>query len=106
MKFTYSLLFAVFLFSCQTKNEKSSEPTDSTAVASGPIVAPPTDSLSVYLPDTKSQFPKAETIKVANDPVFHQAKSYQAIPLIEVLEKFTKIQNLNIKQTQIIFECE
>ena len=106
MKFTYSLLFVILFFSCQTKNEKSNETTDSIAVASGPIVAPPADSLSVYLPDTKSQFPKAETIKVANDPVFHQAKSYQAIPLIEVLEKFTKIKNLNIKQTQIIFECE
>ena len=107
MKFTYFLLFAVFFFSCQTKNEKSNETTDSTAtVASGPIVNPPTDSLSVYLPDTKSQFPKAETIKVANDPVFHQAKSYQAIPLIEVLEKFTRIKSLDVKQTQIIFECE
>ena len=106
MKLNYFLFIAIFFFSCKTKSEKGNEIKDSTGVASGPIVAPPADSLSVYLPDTKSQFPKAETIKVANDPVFHQAKSYQAIPLIEVLEKFTKIKNLNIKQTQIVFECE
>ena len=106
MKLNYFLFIAIFFFSCKTKSEKGNEIKDSTGVAIGSIVAPPADSLSVYLPDTKSQFPKAETIKVANDPVFHQAKSYQAIPLIEVLEKFTKIKNLNIKQTQIVFECE
>jgi mono/diheme cytochrome c family protein len=43
---------------------------------------------------------------VANDPVFHSAKSYKAIPLLDILEKYTKIKNLDITQTQIVFECE
>jgi len=70
---------------------------------------PPKDSLSLYLPDLKSNpsLPKTQTITVNDDPVFHRVKSYEAIPLEAILSQFLPAyKNLDIKQTQIIFECE
>lgn len=45
-------------------------------------------------------------ITVPDDPVFHQAKRYQAIPLILVLQQIKGFERLNPQQTQLVFECE
>jgi mono/diheme cytochrome c family protein len=68
---------------------------------------PKKDSLSVYLPDIKASLPEAQTVEVKDDPVFFKAKSYKAIPLLTVLDQFLPAyKSLDIKQTQIVFECE
>jgi mono/diheme cytochrome c family protein len=104
------IAISLFLASCnQSKKTDSQQVTDSTiADLDSSIVAQPTDSLSIDLLTLKDkrQIANTQVIKVDNDPVFHSAKSYKAIPLIDVLEKYTKIKSLNIKQTQIVFECE
>ncbi len=100
----------VFLFAACTQSQKTnSQQADSTvAEADSSELAEPTDSLSIDFLALQDggQLTNTQTIKVANDPVFHSAKSYKAIPLIEILEKYTKIKTLDIKQTQIVFECE
>ncbi len=100
----------VFLFAaCNQSQKTNSQQADSTvAEADSSELAEPTDSLSIDFLALQDggQLTNTQTVKVANDPVFHSAKSYKAIPLIEILEKYTKIKTLDIKQTQIVFECE
>lgn len=88
-------------------SDNQSESLDSTAVDSAAILAPKKDSLSVYLPDIKASLPEAQTVVVKEDPVFFKSKSYKAIPLQVVLDKFIPAyKRLDLKQTQIVFECE
>lgn len=101
MKIFNVFIFLILIIGCQTKKTERT----ATAIAT-PAEKPSNDSLSIYLPDLKAQFPKAEAITVSEDPVFHQSKSYQAISLKTILEKFTRMKHLDIKQTQIVFECE
>jgi mono/diheme cytochrome c family protein len=109
-KFSALFCFFVFLFSGCSQSQKTNSQQADTAIAEADssMGTPPTDSLSidfVALQD-EGQLTYSQVIKVANDPVFHSAKSYKAIPLLDILEKYTKIKTLNIKQTQIVFECE
>jgi hypothetical protein len=61
----------------------------------------------VYLPDIKASLPEAQTVEVKDDPVFFKAKSYRAISLQTVLDQFLPAyKSLNLKETQIVFECE
>ena len=80
---------------------------DSTVVDTAAVAAPKKDSLSVYLPDIKASLPEAQTVEVKDDPVFFKAKSYRAISLQTVLDQFLPAyKSLNLKETQIVFECE
>lgn len=90
----------------QTSDSQSST-ADSTVVDTAAVASPKKDSLSVYLPDIKASLPEAQTVEVKDDPVFFKAKSYKAIPLQTVLDQFLPAyKSLDIKQTQIVFECE
>jgi mono/diheme cytochrome c family protein len=101
------LLFLAVL-GCNTSQKSNNETVaDSTAVDSVASTVPKKDSLSVYLPDIKASLPEAQTVEVKDDPVFFKAKSYKAIPLLTVLDQFLPAyKSLDIKQTQIVFECE
>lgn len=103
---TFFFIFALgsCFISCNgTQTTENQSVTDST------IVVPKADSLSLYLPDLKTtaKLPEAQTVKVEDDPVFHTTKSYKAIPLREILDTFLPAyKQLDIKQAQIVFECE
>ncbi len=109
-KFLLLFCFLAFLFlACNQSKKTNSQQADTTiAEAYSTTVTPPDDSLSVdfLILKDEGQLTNSQIIKVANDPVFHSAKTYKAIPLVELLEKYTKIKQLDIKQTQIVFECE
>ncbi len=105
MKIAKLLLAIPFFIGCQNTNKKSDTSIDSTVVQQA-TMAQENDSLSVSLLDIKDSLSSTENIVVADDPVFHQSKSYKAISLKTVLEKFTKLKSLNIEQTHIVFECE
>ena len=102
-----SFLVSYLLIGCNpTTNNQNKTATDSTATA---VVVPvQADSLSIDLLvlQTKGLLAKTQTIKVADDPVFHGAKTYQGVELREILEKYTKLKTLDPAQTQIVFECE
>jgi len=90
---------------------KAAQPTGSVlspVPVAGISDAPDPDSLVLDLVALKEKdlLGKPQTIRVADDPVFFKAKTYQAVPLRGLLEKFTAIAKLNPKATQIIFECE
>lgn len=101
----YIFLFAL-IFCCNSNKKNDKKNIEAKVANSLKDVENSSDSLSINLDSVKSEFPKPETITVTDDPVFHKLKTFQAIPLINILEKFTKIKSLDPKQTQIVFECE
>lgn len=112
MKIANFYLLALGLcLGCQSKNQQTSQTDTATADSSASAVAtipPPNDSLSLYFADLQAQnkLGALTAIQVANDPVFHKAKSYQGVLMKTILEKYTLLKNLNPQQSQIVFECE
>ena len=104
MKHAITYLLGVALFwGCNSANQKNAQQTPADTLVAA-VTAPANDSLSVYFANLKLDNP--QTIRVANDPVFHGPKSYQGVLMKAVLEKYTKIKTLDPKQSQIVFECE
>ena len=98
--------FGFILVSCDSpkKTTNTNPPADNTQVA----VAMPNDSLLVDLTALKDSgaFKQTEAIRVAADPVFMAAKNFKAVPLRAFLEQYTSVKNMDVAQTQLIFECE
>ncbi len=106
---TSFFLLIILLAGCDSAKQKTSQTTrDSMAATVVVNPAPANDSLSIYLPDLKAKalLTNAQTVRVADDPVFHKPKTFQAISLKTLLETHTKLKTLNVSQTQIVFECE
>lgn len=110
MKIVLAVLgLGIVLISCTNSqtSDNQSETAGSTVADTAAVTASKKDSLSVYLPDIKATLPEAQTVEVKDDPVFFKTKSYKAISLLTVLDKFLPAyKSLDIKQTQIVFECE
>ena len=51
-------------------------------------------------------FKQTQDVRVAADPVFMSAKNFRAVPLRDFLEKYTTVENMEVAQTQLVFECE
>ncbi len=105
-KSLYGFVFLILL-GCNTsqKSEEQSLADSTSATAAAPLLKK--DSLSVYLLDIKSSLPEAQAVTVEDDPVFHRKKSYKAIALQTILDGFLPAyKNLDLKATQIVFECE
>ncbi|MFN4144947.1 MAG: c-type cytochrome [Runella sp.] len=84
-----------------TSQQNSDSTQDSTSMAIK------SDSMSIYLSDLKSQFPQAEVVTIAYDPVFFKEKKYRAVPFRQILDLFLPAyRNLDSHHTQIVFECE
>lgn len=97
-------VFCFFMFGCSAKKSPdNTEQTDSTQVIIAPV-----DSMTIDLVAWKEKgyFNQTQPVKVANDPVFHQAKSYQGIALRTVLERLPSFKNVDLNTTQVVFECE
>ncbi len=75
--------------------------------AGAATVATPHDSLTVDLLALKDRgaFQKTVAVRVVADPVFMATKSFRAVPLRAFLEKYTSVENMDVAQTQLIFEC-
>ena len=67
-----------------------------------------TDSLSIDLVALQKQGKLKNTtiITVADDPVYHAIKRYDALPLRELLKTYTSIKNIESDKYQVVFECE
>ena len=98
-----SIIAFVFLFSCQQKKEAQTSIETQTSATS-----PQTDSLSIDFVALKAQKQLGDTkkIRVDHDPVYHSTKTYKAIPLRALLEKFSSVENINPVDYKVVFECE
>jgi mono/diheme cytochrome c family protein len=102
-----ALGFGIVLVSCTNSQTSDKQSQASYSTVLDTVSIPKKDSLSVYLPDIKASLPEGQTVEVKEDPVFFKAKSYKAIPLQTVLDQFLPAyKSLNLKETQIVFECE
>ncbi|MEZ4902596.1 MAG: cytochrome c [Spirosomataceae bacterium] len=110
MKFVVALLgLSAFFVACNGSKKEESQSNQTALMADSAVISPKKDSLSLYLLDLKANpsLPESQTVTVSDDPVFHKAKSYKAIPLKTILAQFLPAyKTLDIKQAQIIFECE
>ncbi len=103
------LIFGVvlcMLIGCNSASKNKDKSVDSTA--SVPTPPPAADSLTLNLAslEVAGAFANPQTIRVADDPVFHSPKTYRVLPLRALLEKYTTLKTLDPAQTQIVFECE
>ncbi|PKK35166.1 hypothetical protein BWI96_18315 [Siphonobacter sp. SORGH_AS_0500] len=96
------LSFIPFL-ACQpsSKNTQEKPSVDSTQTLVSEL-----DSTSIDLVEKKATLGKAETITITNDPVFHKTKTFEAIPLVNVLKQIPAYAHLKPEETQVVFECE
>lgn len=106
-------LFVILLLpGCNSSSQKTTEnkSASTTTIAQTVSVSAVTanDSLSIYLPDLKVKelLTDAQTVRVADDPVFHTPKTFLAISLRTLLETHTKLRTLDANKLQIVFECE
>lgn len=104
--FVLSLLMVWCFNACQTSQQSDSTTSADSLNKDSPSPTSP-DSMSVYLPDIKAQLNPLETVVVNDDPVFHTKKSYRAVPFQRLLDEFLPAyKNLDLAQTQVVFECE
>jgi cytochrome c2 len=54
----------------------------------------------------KGLLKNTQLITVKNDPVYHKTKKFNAIPLKDILEKYTFIEKFNPADIKVVFECE
>jgi cytochrome c2 len=66
-------------------------------------IGPSTDSLTLDL--TRLNWPAPARVRVREDPVFHAAKQYDAVPLETVLRRLPGYAALAPEATQVVFEC-
>jgi cytochrome c2 len=66
------------------------------------------DSLSIDLLALKAAnlLTKTQQIKVDEDPVYHQTKSYNCVPLKALLEAHSSLKQLKPEDYKVVFECE
>lgn len=107
MKNWLSLAFIALSFAACNSSQQSDNQTKGDTTNTDTAAVAKVDSMGIFLPDLKAKFPTPETVVVADDPVFHQKKTYKAIPLQTILDTFLPAyKNLNRSETQIVFECE
>ena len=98
----YFLFFIPFL-ACQPSAQKTEE---KQSVDSTQTTISRTDSSVIDLVEKKVTLGKSETIAITNDPVFHKDKTFEAIPLVNVLKQIPAYASLKPEETQVVFECE
>lgn len=101
------ILLSMVYVSCDFS--KTSSKSDSLEVAKLEIEeTPANDSLDIDLLDLKTQglLKNTQIVIVKNDPVYHKTKKYNALPLKELMEKYSSMEKLTAADIKIVFECE
>jgi cytochrome c2 len=104
--FVFVLLSVVYV-SCDST--KSSSKSDSLEVAKLEIEEiPANDSLDIDLLALKTQglLKNTQIIIIKNDPVYHKTKKFNALPLKELMEKYSSMEKLTPSDIKVVFECE
>ncbi|MFT4032451.1 MAG: c-type cytochrome [Siphonobacter sp.] len=98
-----SLYCIAMLTACQPGGQKKdSSMLDSARVSQVAV----TYSASIDLIRWKVKMGKTERITIKKDPVFHKTKSFDAVPLENVLKEIPGYKAAKPEATQVVFECE
>ena len=108
-------LFVAFVLATGCSPQRNDAPSESaaadTAAAASDTAAAaasPADSLTLDFVAMKERglLQPAATVRVSNDPVFHKAKTFRAVDLRVLMQKYLPLNRLDTAHTQVVFECE
>jgi cytochrome c2 len=103
-----ALIISLLAFYISCNNQKPTNK-DSLQVAKlEKVETTASDTLDIDLVDLKAKglLKNTQVVTVNEDPVYHKTKKFNALPLKEILEKFSSVKNLNAADTKVVFECE
>ena len=102
----FTLLSTLYL-SCNSSQKDANK--DSLQVAKLAIEeVPATDSLTIDLLDLRDRglLKATQIVSIQPDPVYHKNKRFNALPLKDILEKYSSINRMNANDLKVVFECE
>ena len=102
----FTLLSTLYL-SCDSSQKNANK--DSLLVAKLAIEeVPASDSLTIDLLDLREKglLKNTQIVMVKLDPVYHKNKHFNALPLKDILEKYSSINRMNANDLKVVFECE
>jgi len=102
----FALLSALYV-SCDSSQKNSKK--DSLQVAKLAIEeVPASDSLTIDLLDLREKglLKNTQIVMVKPDPVYHKNKRFNALPLKDILEKYSSMKRMNAADLKVVFECE
>jgi cytochrome c2 len=102
----FTLLSTLYL-SCDSSQKNANK--DSLQVAKLAIEeVPASDSLTIDLLDLREKglLKNTQIVMVKLDPVYHKNKRFNALPLKDILEKYSSINRMNANDLKVVFECE
>lgn len=100
-------LLSAFYISCDSSQKNSKK--DSLQVAKLAIEeVPASDSLTIDLLDLREKglLKNTQIVMVKPDPVYHKNKRFNALPLKDILEKYSSMKRMNAADLKVVFECE
>jgi cytochrome c2 len=110
MKKNIFVICLLFVGCTLPKKEQNVAKQDTVTVAAPLLADQPVsaDSMSISLEALKAKglIKILDTMLVTDDPVFHGKKTYYGLSFRQVLAQFTALKKIDIKNTQIVFECE
>ena len=102
----FVLLSALYV-SCDNSQKNANK--DSLQIAKLAIEeVPASDSLTIDLLDLKDRglLKATQIVSIKPDPVYHKNKRFNALPLKDILEKYSSIKRMNAADLKVVFECE
>jgi cytochrome c2 len=102
----FVLLSALFV-SCDNSQKNANK--DSLQIAKLAIEeVPASDSLTIDLLDLRDRglLKVTQIVSIKPDPVYHKNKRFNALPLKDILEKYSSIKRMNAADLKVVFECE
>lgn len=103
---SFTLLSTLYL-SCDSSQKNANK--DSLQVAKLTIESvTASDSLTIDLLDLRDGglLKATQIVSIKPDPVYHKNKRFNALPLKDILEKFSSMKRMNVADLKVVFECE
>jgi cytochrome c2 len=93
------ILFGLFIFGFLSCNQKKEPKIETTTIVQAKIKLDLLDLLA------KNKLGKDTIITITNDPVYHKEKKYYVVKAIDLIENEFDLNQIDIKNTKIVFEC-
>lgn len=103
-----SLLLICIFISCTKKKEQKLDKSNTNQTSTSTIDNPIEESeYHIDLLDLKkkNKLGKGTVVTVANDPVYHKIKKYQAVNALTLISSQIDLSKVDTKSTKIVFEC-
>ena len=93
------ILFCLFIFSFLSCNQKKEQKIEAITIAQTEI------KLDLLDLQKKNRLGKETIVTVANDPVYHKQKKYNAVSASLLIKNEIDLTKIDPKNTKIVFEC-